>query len=290
MKNTQKSILIASLSVFLFSCSSDDSSTPPPPTYHIEKTPYISEIQQSFYESPDPTREGNPQDKIIDINYDFTYDADFNLQHITYKDALYKNQVAIPQQDLQLQPTLDPQGRLKLWEIKEKGETVDDYVYQYQDDRLTAITYNLRSKGGSFTSQLSYNDNNQLVLNEALEANLLIDYKYNAKNQIDKMKFNGQNVSFTYDDKKSPFYSLPFDLTSVLINFNFILPYTYHFPNNVTSIVLDGQMVQADYTYNENDLPLKVVYYTMENEEKIIDFEINYSYKIKETKVEQSKL
>lgn len=283
-------MFFASLSVFLFNCSSDDSSTPPPPTYYIEKTPYISEIQQSFYDSSDPNRAGSPQEKVIDITYDFVYDDEFNLQHITYKDALYRNQVAVPQQDLQLQPTLDQQGKLQLWEIKENGTTVDDYIYQYQGDRLTSITYNLNSQGGSFTSELSYNKDNQLVLNKALEVNLLVDYIYNTKNQIGKMKFNGQNMAFTYDDKKSPFYNLPVDLTSVLINFNYILPYTYHFPNNVTSIAIEGQKVQTDYTYNEDDLPLKVVYYTLENEEKIIDFEINYSYKIKETKVEQPKL
>ena len=286
MKNTIKPILFASLSLFLFNCSSDDSTTPPPPKYYIEKTPYISEIKQYFYEEPDTTREGNPQDKAIDIAYNFLYDADFKLQHINYTDMVYKNQVVVQQQNLNLQPTFDQQARLQLWEIKEDGAVVDNYVYHYQNDQLHAITYNLNSRGGSFTSQLSYNDKNQLILNEALEANLLIDYKYNAKNQIDRMKFNGQNIVFTYDDKKSPFYTLPFDLSSILINFNMILPYTYHFENNVTSITLGGETLHVDFTYNTDDLPTKAVYYTLDQEEKIVDFEIYFTYKMKETKIE----
>lgn len=282
MKKLVQLAALASLSLFVASCNSDDNSIVDPPI--IEKTYHLSKIEQNIYEEDDTTDEENPEQYVLHVIYKFDYDANYKLNKIFYEDTGYNgNKEVVRKQAFEMLHTLDEQGRLKIFEIKDGANTLNSYAYTYENDLLQATTYNLINQGGAFTSTFTYNEKKQLITNKALSINLLIDYSYNAQNQMNQIKMNGQGMKITYDDKLSPFYNLPYDLTSLLIQFNYVFPYTYKFPNNITSFRAGDEGADIEFTYNEADLPIKAIYYEGKKEEGGIAFEVTYTYEIKET-------
>ena len=286
MRKITRSLTLFTISLLLLSCSSDDT-TIAPPTYIIERTPYLSEIQESFYNEPDEQNPESPQTKLLDVSFKLEYDADFKLTKYYYEDLFYQNDEGKRTQSLVMHPIFDKSGKLQSLETTADSDVVTAYTYVYDQDLLQSVHHNLIAQGGEFTSKYKYNDKKQLIENNSLSAGLLVDYKYNDENQINRMKLNGQWMDITYDDKKTPFYNLPIDLTTDLISFNYILPYTYKFQNNITSLMIGGDKGAIDYTYNEFDLPIKAVFYEGTKEDNITVCEITYSYIIKETKIEQ---
>lgn len=287
MKKLVQTSVLACLSLLLFNCSSDDSTRIDEPDIVkpevpiIEKTYYLSSIEQNFYDE-DTTKN---ETYLLQVSYKLKYDADFNLTTIEYQDKGYTNGTVVREQALNLFHTLDDKGRLKTFSFKSGDILIEEHNYTYKEDVLRSIHYNLIAQGGAFTAKLHYNDKKQLISNNALEANLLVDYSYNAQNQMNQFKISGQTMKVTYDDKRSPFYNLPFDLTSVLFNLNYVFPYTYKFPNNITSFTLGGEVSDVDFTYNEANLPTKAIYYDGKREDKEIGFDITYTYEVKETEV-----
>ncbi|WP_158961742.1 hypothetical protein [Myroides fluvii] len=288
MKKSIKTLFFASFSVFLFNCSSDDSASvkgpgPGPEPIVTEKTHYLSAIEQNFYDEDEQANENY----LLHVNYKLEYDADFKLSKILYTDTGYTNNEVVREQSLEMHHKLDAQGRLETFTLKNGSTIVEEYTYTYANDLLRSTKYDLVAQGGEFTANFHHNENKQMITNNALGANLLVDYTYNEKNQIDRFKVNGQNIKLSYDDKVSPFYNLPYDLTSLLFNFNYVFPYTYKFPNNVTSFTAANEVADVDYTYNEANLPTKAIYYEGKREDNIVAFDITYTYTVKETEVKQ---
>lgn len=288
MKKLLKTSFIASLSLFLFNCSSDDSTAiiegpcPGPEPIETEKTYYLSAIEQNYYDEDEESNEKY----LLHVNYKLDYDADFKLNKILYADTGYTNNEIVREQSLEMHHTLDENGKLQSFTLKNGATIIEEYTYTYATNLLQSANYNLVAQGGAFTSKFSYNQKKQMISNTASAANLLIDYSYNTNNQINQFKANGQIIKLTYDDKISPFYNLPFDLTSLIINFNYIFPYTYTFPNNITSFTTGNEVADVDFTYNEVNLPTKAIYYDGKREDNIVAFDVTYTYTVKETAVQ----
>ena len=117
----------------------------------------------------------------------------------------------------------------------------------------------------------------------APEPLLFANYTYNNLNQISHFTFYGENFSMTYDNKKNPFYNLPYDLTSIIFGFDLAFPYTYQFPNNITTLVIDEKETTIEYAYNEENLPIRATSYLGQKKDQKIFFEITYTYEIRET-------
>ncbi|MGG5507850.1 MULTISPECIES: hypothetical protein [unclassified Myroides] len=286
MKKSIKPLFFASFSLLLFNCSSDDSAGtqgPEPEPIATEKTYYLHTIEQNFYDEDEQVNESY----LLHVNYKLEYDVDFKLNKILYTDTGYTNNEVVREQSFEMNHILDTQGRLETFTLKDGTAIIEEYTYTYMDDLLQSTKYNLVARGGAFTGSFQYNEKKQMIANKALEANLLIDYYYNEKNQIDRFKFNGQNIKLTYDDKVSPFYNLPYDFTSLLINFNYVFPYTYVFTNNVTSFTIGDEVADVDYTYNEANLPTKAIYYDGKREDNVVAFDVTYTYTVKETEVKK---
>ena len=287
MKKLIKTSVLACLSLLFFNCSSDDSTLPNEPDIieperpMIEKTYYLRSIDQNFYDQDETTKETY----LLQASYKLNYDADFNLTTINYQDKGYTNGTLVREQAFDLLHTLDEKGRLQKMTFNDGTTLIEEHTYTYKEDLLQSIHFNLLAQGGAFTAKYRYNDKKQLISANALEANLLVDYSYNEQNQMNQFKISGQTLKVTYDDKLSPFYNLPFDLTSALLSFQYVFPYTYKFPNNITSFSMGGEVSDVDFTYNEANLPTKAVYYDGKREDKEIGFEITYTYEIRETEV-----
>ncbi len=290
MKKLLKASLVASLSLFLFNCSSDDSAIPTiegpcpgPEPIEMEKTYYLSTIEQNYYNEDE---ESNKK-FLLQVNYKLEYNPDFKLHRILYTDKGTTDNEVIREQFLEMHHTLDTQGRLETFTLKDASDSaiVEEYTYTYTNDLLQSTKYDLVAQGGTFIANFQYNENKQMMTNNALGANLLVDYSYNQINQIDRFKVNGQGIKLTYDDKVSPFYNLPYDLTSLIINFNYVFPYTYKFPNNITSFAIGSEVADVDFTYNEGNLPTKAIYYDGKREDNIIAFDVTYTYIVKETAI-----
>jgi len=287
MKKLLKTSLLASLSLLLFNCSSDDSTLPNEPDIIeperpiIKKTYYLRSIDQNYYDEDTASNETY----LLQASYKLNYDADFNLTKITYQDKGYTNGSLVREQAFDIVHTLDEKGRLQNMTFSDGTTLIEEHTYTYNEDLLQSTHYNLLAQGGAFTAKYRYNNKKQLISANALEANLLVDYSYNEQNQMKQFKINGQTLKVTYDDKLSPFYNLPFDLTSALFNFQYVFPYTYKFPNNITSFSIGGEVSDVDFTYNEANLPTKAVYYDGKREDNEIGFDITYTYEIRETEV-----
>lgn len=287
MEKLLKTSLLASLSLLLFNCSSDDSTLPNEPDIIeperpiIKKTYYLRSIDQNYYDEDTASNETY----LLQASYKLNYDADFNLTKITYQDKGYTNGSLVREQAFDIVHTLDEKGRLQNMTFSDGTTLIEEHTYTYNEDLLQSTHYNLLAQGGAFTAKYRYNNKKQLISANALEANLLVDYSYNEQNQMKQFKINGQTLKVTYDDKLSPFYNLPFDLTSALFNFQYVFPYTYKFPNNITSFSIGGEVSDVDFTYNEANLPTKAVYYDGKREDNEIGFDITYTYEIRETEV-----
>lgn len=280
MKKLVKTILFASLSLFLFSCNSDDSAS-----IKMEKVYQLSSIEQNYYDEDETTEEKH----LLHVTYQLKYDADFKLKKILYEDTGYINKKVVREQSFEMQHTLDEKGRLQTFMIKKLPTLVEEYTYTYADDLLQSTTFNFLQQGTAFTATFRHNENKQMVTNNSLGANLLVDYSYNEKNQLNHFKVNGQGVKLTYDDKLSPFYNLPYDLTSVLINFNHTFPYSYKFPNNITSFANGTEVADVEYIYNEANLPTKAIYYDGPKADNIVAFDITYTYTVREVEAKAKK-
>lgn len=287
MKKLAKSAILVSLALLTIGCNSDDSTVDPPV---IEKTYYLSRITQTFYDDEDvdsnqiQIRETPPLEKFLFRTiFAFNYDANFEINNIAYSSYSFNDGNITQDQLFDVSHTLDTQGRLEAFEIKEGTTVLEQFLYQYENEVLKTSTYNLPTQGIAVTSSYGYNAKNQMNLQTAPEANLLIDYNYNALGQINYFKINGQGLQATYDDKRTPFYNLPFDLTSLLIEFKNVFPLSYHFPNNITSFQMGDEIGEIEYFYNEANLPTKAIYYETTKEEGEVAFDIQYYYTIKET-------
>lgn len=279
MKNQLKPMILAGLSLFMFSCNSDDNAPEAPPV--IEKTYHLSKIEQNYYENEE--NEGTIDNYLLHVIYNFDYDTNFKLNKVLYEDVGYKNDTIIQKQSLELHHTLDNQERLQSFQIKKGTNVVELYEYVYENDLLQSTIYNSITQGGALTMNFSYNKDKQMITSQAVQTNLLIGYSYNKQNQMDQFKINGQEVKLTYDDKLSPFHNLPYDLTSLLTNFKHIFPYTYNFATNITSFSGGGEVADVELTYNEANLPIRAIYYDGKKGASEIAFDITYSYEIKET-------
>jgi len=280
MKNQLKPMILAGLSLFMFSCSSDDSSPKDPPV--IEKTYHLRKIEQNYYGEPDTKKTEAGQPKIATLIYDFSYDSDFNLDYITNTTHYYENGNSAQSNTSKFKHILNQEQKLQQLEFENKGVTTSTYSYTYNKDLLTSTKFDLGNRG-EFICNYSYNDNKQLTASNSEEANLHIEYFYNQTAQLNKFRISGRNITVTYDGKLSPFYNLPYDLTSTIMGFDLAFPYTYKFASNFTSIALGGDANPIEYTYNEANLPTKAIYYVKNKESNSIIFDITYSYEIKET-------
>lgn len=290
MKKLVKTTLFASLGLFLFSCNSDDS-TP----IKMEKVYQLTSIEQNYYDENETTDEKH----LLHVTYQLKYDADFKLKKILYEDTGYINKKVVREQSFEMQHTLDDKGRLQTFMIKKLPTLVEEYTYTYVDDLIQSTTFNFIQQGKAVTATFSHNENKQMVNNDSQEAdspgdNIRIDYTYNEKNQVNQFKVNrkannSQTVQLTYDDKLSPFYNLPYDLTSLLLNFNHTFPYSYKFPNNITSLTEGKKVNEVEFTYNEANLPTKAIYYTGPKADNLVASDITYSYIVREVEAKAKK-
>ncbi|MGG5507848.1 MULTISPECIES: hypothetical protein [unclassified Myroides] len=276
MINKNKYTLLC-IGLLLASCSSDDNVKKVETT--VETVYHLSHIEHSkFYEEYSEDENFKPE-MFFNTSYTFQYDDTFNLQVIDIQQTRYHNTNVIDSTSSQFFYTLDEQGRLETVAFKEGDRLIDQYTYHYEDDLLQTAHYDKLAWDWSFSSTFTYNDKKQCISNKALDySGLTVDMKYNELNQIDHLKYNGVNYRLTYDDKRTPFYNLPFDLLSDLTDAYFAYPYPYKFPNNITEYKTSNYLSTVVYTYNEADLPIRVVYYN----NGLLGREIIYTYEKQE--------
>ncbi len=280
MKKIVTSTLIASIVLLFASCSSDDSSPTPPPPPTVTSTYSISKIHQVDFFDPAVTTSEEPLIQIANT-FDFNYKEDASLNFIALTVHYYKNNENTGSASFKMEHNLNQEGKLIYFATGNDMGLNAKNTYTYEKDLLTSAHYNLPKQNFSFESIFTYNSKNQLIKNDGQDVTLLADFSYDSANKINNIKFNGQNIKVTYDNKQNPFGPLPYDLTIDFLKYAYILPNTYHFANNITK--LGGFTIE--YTYNEGDLPTKAsMYYKPEDGPKYLASEITYSYTIKETK------
>lgn len=265
--------ILTGLVLTLLSCSSDDATPAKQPV--TETIYHLSSINLSrFYEEYSEDVNFVPH-LFFNAVYTFNYDSAFNLKDIERIETRYFDDGTTETTTSNLSYTLDEQNRLTLFQYREHDSLTDVYHYNYENDLLQTANYDKLKWQWNFISYFTYNDKKQCILNNTSEPfSLLIDMKYNELNQISQIKQNGRHYTFSYDDKRSPFYALPFDLTTDLISYDFAFPYPYKFPNNITTFQGYTFLSTVDFTYNEADLPIKARYYN----DGLFGREIVYTY------------
>lgn len=252
--------ILSGLALFFISCSSDDGTPTKQPV--TETVYHLSNISLSrFYEEYSEDVDFEPQ-LFLNVIYNFTYDSTFHRTDIERIETRYFDNGTTESTTSNLSYTLNEQNRLTEFHSRENDSLTDIYRYNYENDLLQTAQYDRLKMQWNFTSHFTYNDKKQCIFNNtSAPENLIIDMKYNDLNQISQIKLNGRRYNLAYDDKRSPFYALPFDLTTDLLGYDFAFPYTYKFPNNITTFQGHEFLSTVDFTYNEVDLPLKAKYY-----------------------------
>jgi|GEM_PF-3516745 len=282
--------LLASFSLFLFSCGSDDHSflskvpehVDPDPI--IEKTYYLSKIDQRYYSTPDTSSPNTEQNILQHITYSFFYDEIFTLNHAVFHNIISEDGSTPQTFSYKIAHTLNEQKQLQKIAFQEHEIDASSYKYFYNESLVIKCISRYAGQG-SFSGDYKYNNQKQLISYSAPEPRLFANYSYNNLNQISQFTFYGENFSMTYDNKKNPFYNLPYDLTSIILGFDLAFPYTYQFPNNITSLVIDKKETTIEYAYNEENLPIRATSYLGQKEDQKIIYDITYTYEIKETEV-----
>lgn len=280
MKKIVTSTLIASIVLLFASCSSDDSSTTPPPPPTATSTYSISKVHQINFFDPTEAKTEEPLIRSANI-FDFNYKEDASLSFITYTIDYYKDNKIENSASYKMEHNLNQEGRLIYYGISDDTGLYLKHLYTYDRDLLASEHYTMLKQNFSYESKFTYNTKNQLIKRESQDVILLGEFSYDNANKINNIKRNGENHKVTHDNKQNPFGPLPYDLTMEILKDNNILPFSYHFANNITTY---GNRT-VEYTYNEGDLPTKAsMYYKPEDGPKYLASEITYSYTIKETK------
>ncbi len=276
MKQILKSLTLVSALFLFVSCSSDDSSNSRPDNPDNTENQYlINTIERKTY------REQSSSLLVVNT-LEMVYDEENKLKHILYKEDHYKNDEIAVTYNFLMEYVLNKEDKLQFFGIKINNEYSHKYNYSYIDNLLSNANYQLVSQRATFNSTFTHNGKGQMTKNDTSEANLLVDYSYNSKNQINAIKLNGQNNKITYDNQTTPFTNLPLDLTSFLVGYDYAFPYSYTFPNNITSIESNTDLTTIEYTYNDAKLPvLAKRYYKNDKIPKFLVSEMKYSYQQK---------
>ncbi|MBB1151373.1 hypothetical protein H4K35_14900 [Myroides sp. NP-2] len=283
MKKLVTSALITSVVLLFASCSSDDSSTnPSPPATSMYS---ISKIHHVDFYNPADTNTEEPVIRSVNL-FDFNYKEDSSFNFIIYTIKNYEGNENTSSESFKMEHKLNQEGKLNYFAIGNDTRLIAENAYLYNKGILTSAYYKLPRQNFSFESIFTYNAKEQLIKSDAQGLFLLADFSYDKANKINNIKLNGENLKVAHDNKQNPFGQLPYDLTLDLLRYKSILPYSYHFPNNITKL---GNFT-IEYTYNEGDLPTKAsIYYKPEDGLKYLASEITYSYTVKEIKIEETK-
>ncbi|MGG5507851.1 MULTISPECIES: hypothetical protein [unclassified Myroides] len=277
MRQILKSFALVSAFFIFASCSSDDSNNPGPDKPEITESQYfINTIERKMYD-------GTPSVLLMVNTLEMVYDDENKLKHILYKEDHYKNDEIAVTYNSTMDYVLNKEDQLQFFGIKNNNAYSHKYSYSYINNLLSSADYNLVSQKFTFNSTFTHNEKGQMIKNDTPLANLLVDYSYNSKNQINAIKLNGQNNKITYDNQTNPFANLPLDLTGFLMGYDYVFPYSYTFPHNITSIESNSASTTIEYTYNDAKLPVHAKrYYKDDKTAKVLPSEITYSYHHKE--------
>ncbi|MBB1140127.1 hypothetical protein [Myroides sp. WP-1] len=273
---------LASL-LLLGSCSSDDSRPGSDPT---SKHYVLKQVNTIYYAvESDATGNHTSSTETRQVSYNFYYTDSNQLDSIRRDSHVFKTGVPtmpIPHGvKYQLNESLD----LISYEVKDKDYPITNHTFTY--DNGLVKNYKVSDIDlGFYEHQLEYNSNKQFVKSHSTNmtsgAEFEVNYSYNTKGELVQLtNTSNYTVNFTYDKGKNPFYSLPFDLTTLIFHDLYYIPITYAFPHNINSYKIGKEPAFTfDYTYNEDHFPIKTTIYKGAKTKSNLHMAIHYDYHI----------
>lgn len=303
MTHSLKLAGLASLLLFLGSCSSDDTlQTPVPPIEElIEEPKQPSATQQYFISTMDVTSytQHHIADKDYSIKnyndvYTFHYAANNTPTSIDKTTTNY-NALQEPTAVWEYYYTFEFNTAQQLTQFslksKETSNAIKVFTNHYEEGLLKNYIINLFIQAPDYLT-LKYNDQKQFTSFDhslfSFENKDVFKFFYNQKGQLIKHEnlFDNRVDNFTYDNKRTPFYNFPIHFNAVLFYEFYYIPITYIFLNNITKA--NGSKITSptnnkslifEYTYNEANLPSEVtVYYQYNYTTTIRHMKIKYTY------------
>ena len=288
MTHSLKLAGLASLFLFLGSCSSDDS-TPAPPQgdnnqYFISKIDYVVYDTTTISNGSSTTTESSP---VFDRTVHFFYDKTYQLDSITRDSKYFSNGIFVANFHHVYTHKLDALNRLERLDIESKqqaGKTT--YTFTYEQDLLMRFSI---LRGSEIA--LTYNSKKQFTQGKVLLATdqpnsiepHTIQYAYGHNNQLTQLLYQKDRANFTYDESKNPFGHLPYDFTTLLFDPLTYIPLTYSFENNITMMRFTGSSLanySIEYSYNKGNYPEKATVYKGAKTKANRYMVINYNYHI----------
>lgn len=295
MKKLVQPLALSSLFLLFMSCTSDDSNLTDPiicPT--VFPTPenhyYVSDIKvTSFDFNFEHNENGSYEIKTHPdqgLTFDFSYTEDFKLTGINNSILLYENNEVIYSVNTIFDYNFNEKNQLANFGIFVENTLLRSQSYTYNDD-LVASTVT-RDPDGTQTQTFTYNDKKQFISSLLQPKNARLTYSYNGNDQLNSLSINNEKLEFTYDDKKNPFATLPFDLTTIIHDELEFIPLTYRFANNINFIKNpDQEVFTIEYQYNTDNYPTKATIYQTVNKTKVIYKTIDFTYQVQKVEMEK---
>lgn len=268
MTHSIKLVGLASLFLFLGSCSSDDSTAPKPDHPDGLDQYLLTSLDYTFYNvESDASGNHTSQTPRSQVHYTFNYKDFHRLDSITRDTHTFDNQGAVTtavQHALAFE--LNEKFKLTTLNILLHGNVQQSYRFSYDKDLLQH--FQIVNQGKPWLRHdLIYNTNKlftqaSVSILEQEERKLDVQYNYNQNNELLQVSTENYAATFTYGTGKNPFYFLPFDLTTLLFEDLLYVPITYQFPHPLASYkVSDDTTLTFEYSYNKGNYPEKATVY-----------------------------
>ncbi|MGG5506786.1 MULTISPECIES: hypothetical protein [unclassified Myroides] len=282
MFKTLQLVGLASL-LLLGSCSSDDTQS----TSTTTSKHYLLKQVNSIYYNVESDATGNhtSSKETKQVSYNFYYKNATQLDSIRRDTHVLQTGVptiAIPHP---ITYKCNENNDLTSYEVQHRGAAITNHTFTY-DNRLVQ-NYTISDIDlGFYEHQLKYNSNQQFVKSHSTNTTngveFEVNYSYNAKGELIKLTDTyNYTVNFTYDRGKNPFYSLPFDLTTLIFNDLYFIPITYAFPHTIKSYKIGSEPTFTfEYTYNEDHFPITTTIYKGAKTKRNLHMRLYYDYHI----------
>ncbi|MGG5578068.1 hypothetical protein ACPDHL_12105 [Myroides sp. C15-4] len=276
---------LASLLLLLGSCSSDDSNKPTTEKKHFISTVAVTKYKQYMSDSEVSTQ---PFSHSL---YSFNYKENQQLSTIDTKTTAYTPLGEVDQvYQGNIRYQLNTANQLLSLDFTHNSKTTQAFTYTYNQDLLAS--YTLETLDSSYQIQYTYNTKKQFItavdMNQSPEFQDKFGYEYNTANQLIEIKdYNMDNATaITYTAIPNPFYTLPFDLTTLIYVDLDLVPFNYMFSTTIASIKGRFQHVVIEYEYNEANLPISATATVQRSDSTVFPYmKIEYTYTEKEVQI-----
>ena len=285
MTHSLKLAGLASLFLFLGSCSSDDSNKPATEKKHFISTVAVTKYRQ-YMSEPEPITQ-----PYIHSLYSINYTENQQLSAIDTKTTQYNSLGEVDQvYQGSIHHQLNSSNQLLSLDFITNAKTTQAYTYTYNQDLLAS--YALNTLSSSYEVKYTYNTKKQFIT--AIESDLKTEYnaefayEYNTNNQLVGIQdYDTDNATtITYTDVINPFYALPFDLTTLIYADLGLVPFNYMFSTTIASIKGRFQHIAIKYEYNEANLPTSATATVQKGNSPAYPYmKIDYTYTEKEVQI-----